>query len=132
MGRYAFKDCTALSSVLLRSTIEEIGDHAFYDCTSLTVYTDATSNLGNWDKYLNSSYRPIVWGCTLSADNSYVVSVTITAQTLQFGEMLQFGAPKQGNVSAFGWATTEGGEVVYSPEQIIGVPVGTTLYAVWG
>lgn len=132
VGRYAFKDCTALSSVLLRSTIEEIGDHAFYDCTSLTVYTDATSNLGNWDKYLNSSYRPIVWGCTLSADNSYVVSVTITAQTLQFGEMLQFGAPKQGNVSAFGWATTEGGEVVYSPEQIIGVPVGTTLYAVWG
>lgn len=131
IGRYAFKGCNQLTSLVLKSEIEKIGAHAFYGCKVMTVYTDATSIKGEWDKYWNSSYRPTVWGCILSEDKTYVTSVTITEETIQNEKIGEFGAPERSGYRFVGWATEENGEAVYSAAQIVEVPIGTTLYAVW-
>ena len=134
VGKYAFKGCNTLTSLVLSKDVKSISDHAFYGCKQMTIYTDATSTEeAGWSDRWNSSYRPIVWGCTLSEDKTYVVSVTVTANT--FGnEQAKFGfkAPEKGTQRAVGWATSEGGAVVYAVEDIAKAPVGTTLYPVWG
>ena len=134
IGKYAFKGCNTLSSLVLSKDVKTISDHAFYGCKQMTVYTDATSaEDAGWSDRWNSSYRPVVWGCTLSADKTYVVSVTMTENTFgnayaKFG----FKAPEKGELRATGWSTTEGGAVEYTPENVANAPVGTTLYPVWG
>ena len=134
IGRYAFKGFKQLNSLLLTTEVEELGAHAFYSGkdVDLTVYTDAESILGKWDKHWNSSYRPVVWGCNLSEDNTYVVSVTIEEGTLQNVKAKGgFTGPERSGYKFAGWATAENGEVVYTAAQITEVAEGTTLYAVW-
>ena len=135
IGKYAFKGANALTSLVLSKDVKSIGDHAFYGCKQMTIYTDATSaEEAGWSNRFNSSYRPVVWGCVLSEDKTYVVSVTIGENTLSNVQAkLGFKAPEKDNGAqrAIGWATTEGGEVVYAIDDIVNVPVGTTLYPVW-
>lgn len=131
VGKYAFKGCNQLVSLVLKSEIKAIGAHAFYGCKDMTVYTDAESIRGEWQKYWNSSYRPVVWGCVLSEDKTYVVSVTVTEDTFQNEKTGEFGSPEREGYRFVGWATSEGGEAVYTAAQIVEAPVGTTLYAVW-
>ena len=131
IGRYAFKYCTGLKSLLLRSDVETIGMHAFYACNALTIYTDATDSLKGWDKYFNSSYKGVVYGCTLSEDGTYVVSVTINEKTLQHLETATFSGPESYTYLFMGWALSEGGEVAYTADELKNVPIGTTLYAIW-
>ena len=134
VGKYAFKGSNALTSLVLSKDVKSISDHAFYGCKQMTVYTDATSaQEAGWSDRFNSGYRPIVWGCTLSEDKTYVVSITVTEKTFEnvkanFG----FKAPEKDGQRAIGWATTESGEVAYTPENIASAPIGTTLYPVWG
>ena len=131
IGKYAFKDCEEILSVILPSNLESIGAHAFYDCKKATFYTESLTSGENWDKYWNSSYKGVVYGCVLSEDKSYVVSVTISATTLQNGQTADFGVPQQDGQLFVGWALSENGEVAYTAEQIVDVPVGTTVYTVW-
>lgn len=152
LGRYSFKGCNALTSVVVSNDLQ-IGAHTFYGCKNMTIYTDAESLSESWSTLWNTSYRPVVWGCELSDDNSYVISVTVTETTLtnatkvvaiiteetdENGEPIieskivnQLTAPvREGYVFA-GWATENGGEVVYSATELLDVPTGITLYAVW-
>jgi hypothetical protein len=134
VGKYAFKGCEALTSLVLSKDVKSISDHAFYGCKQMTVYTDAVNaESAGWSDRWNSSYRPVVWGCTLSEDKTYVVSVKVTEST--FGNVkakFGFKAPEKDGQRAIGWATTEGGEIAYAIEDIATVPVGTTIYPVWG
>lgn len=132
IGDYAFRGCSALTSVILRGSVEHIGVHAFYGCNNATVYTDAPSGLPGWDGFWNSSFRPVVWGVTLSEDGSYVVSVTVGGGTWSnVNESIVVSAPERSGYTFGGWAVTEGGEAVYGAGEIGGVREGTTLYAVW-
>lgn len=134
VGKYAFKGAHSLTSLVLSKDVKSIGDHAFYGCKQMTVYTDATSaEAAGWSDRWNSSYRPVVWGCTLSDDSMYVVSITVTEDTFSnVNAKFGFKAPEKDGQRAIGWATAQGGEVVYAVEDIASVPVGTTLYPVWG
>ena len=62
IGKYAFCDCTSLTSVVIPDSVTSIGDDAFYGCTSLTIYCEATSQPSGWDSDWNYSKRPVVWG----------------------------------------------------------------------
>ncbi|MCD8206523.1 MAG: leucine-rich repeat protein [Bacteroidales bacterium] len=145
IGEYAFKGCSEVKSLIIPSTAMTIGDHAFYGMSGATFYTDAEDYLGEWSSRLNSSYRPMVWGCELGEDENgpYVYSVTVTEDTFANvvrldpaeGEKTGYeklcGAPVREGYEFAGWATTPGGGAVYTAEDMDRAPVGTTLYAVW-
>ena len=150
IGKYAFKGCNSLTSLVLKSDVASIGDHAFYGCKNMTVYTDATDvSTLNWSERWNSSHRPVVWGCTLSEDGTYVVSLKITETTFTDAYVnvkvpseenaeetttvtkVAVTAPERAGYVFVGWATKAGGSVAYQADETVTLPVGTTLYSVW-
>lgn len=145
IGEQAFRSCTGLLSALLPSSLEEVGAHAFYMCIQLTVYSDAQSMPESWDARWNSSFRPVMLGCTLSEDGSYVVSITINENLMLNVERLsqsgdsapvlgnnKFSAPSRVGYNFVGWTTQEGGTTAeITNNDIASLPEGTTLYTVW-
>ena len=80
----------------------------------------------------------MVWGCVLSDDGTYVVSVEITEKTftntyVYYDEKVnnEFTGPRRAGYTFMGWATEDGGTVAYSAAEISQAPIGTVLYAVW-
>ncbi len=134
IGKYAFKGWNSLGSILVNGNVENVGMHAFYGSkdVAVTIYTNAKESEIAWNERWNSSYRPVVWGCTLSDDATYVVSVKIEANTFSNVESKNgFTAPERAGYAFVGWAVSADGEVVYTAQNIAQAPVGTTLYAVW-
>ncbi len=65
---YAMTDYTGtvteivIPSVYSGKAVTSIGNYAFDDCSSLTIYCEAESQPSGWDSNWNSSNRPVVWG----------------------------------------------------------------------
>ena len=130
IGTQAFRGCAALTDVVLSGNVANIGNHAFYGCNALTIYSEASGAPAGWNVYWNSAYRPVLWGCTISEDG-YVVSYTKGRITNQ-DERKPLSAPSRDGYTFAGWTTTEGGTTAeYSAEELVNVPDGTTVYAVW-
>ena len=133
IGRQAFRGCTSLSSVTIPSTLTNIEKHAFYGCTSLTIYTEYSSAPESFDKYWNSSYRPVVWGCSLDDTKDHVVSVEKgSASVTNKNDSNTISIPyREGYVFA-GWATkSDATEPVYDVNGILAVANESVLYAIW-
>ena len=75
IGKQAFRSCKKLTAITLSSEIGEIQQHAFYGIPTLTLYLEGDTVPAGWHKQWNSSYRPVVTGCVLSEDKSYVMYV---------------------------------------------------------
>ena len=76
----------------------------------------------------------MVWGVTLSADKTYVVSFVKNAENPDnISERVRIALPKRAGYVCDGFSTTESGSdgQVYDPTQIASVPDGTVLYVVW-
>ena len=133
IGNYAFKGCVRVDSVVLPTTIETIGKHAFYGLNAATFFAEPDSIKPYWNERWNSSYRAILWGCTLSEDKSYVVSFiknTNTYDNLSSPDATL--TPEREGYTFAGWATEAGSsEVTYTADRLAEVPEGTTLYSVW-
>jgi uncharacterized repeat protein (TIGR02543 family) len=130
IGMYAFKGFDELTSLTLSKDIEYIGGFAFYGNKQITIYTDATADNG-WEARWNSNYRPVVWGCELSADGKYVVSVQVTEDTLLYTEADGgIVAPEREGYTFSGWIV-EGTQTRYNANELQNVPVGTKLIADW-
>jgi len=107
----------------------------FSSCTDLTIYAEVESKPIDWYSYWNYSNRPVVWGCTLAAENgySYVVSFTKSASSIsnQSAENV-ITAPYREGYTFGGWATTSNSIIAaYTAADIFNAPDGTTLYAIW-
>ena len=133
IGKQAFRNCYSLTSVVLNSDIERIQPHVFYGCNELTIYAESTSALETWDRYWNSSYRPVIWGCTLSDDKDYVVSFTKSAATVENKNTSNVIAlPTREGYVCIGWNTNSAAtEATYTGENIVDVADGRKLYAIW-
>ena len=116
---------------MISSAIEKIDKHAFYGCDNLTVYTEFEAAPEGWNKYWNSSYRPVVYGCTLSEDKSYVLyMVKGTISNLNSSNSLS--APTKEGYTFVGWGNTATAtEISFTSENLSEAEVGTKLYAIF-
>ena len=137
VGEYAFRNCTGVKTIIVPTTVETIGRHAFHGLKNTTLFSDAKFENGNyppyWNERWNSSYRPVLWGCVLSEDLSYVVSYTASANKISNSDTPDASlSPERSGYTFLGWATAEGStEVAYTADKLLEVPEGTVLYAVW-
>ena len=132
IGNYAFAYNVEITSVFLNENLESVGEHVFYACNDLTVYVMADSRPETWKKDWNTSFRPVIFGCTLSESGEYVASIVISENSLEnTWDVENINAPERLGYTFVGWATSEDGEFVYTMAEIVNAPEGATLYAVW-
>ncbi len=133
IGKQAFRNCSGLSGVILENGQMTIEQHAFYGCTSMTVYTDGTEEGENWQTSWNSTHSPIVWGCTLSDDGTYVYAVTKTEGFVTIKDISKaLTEPTRSGYEFAGWAYAPNSTVAeVSMENLLTVVDGATVYAVW-
>jgi hypothetical protein len=131
---FAFRNCSALTGISIGNNRAKIGQHAFYGCNALTIYCESETIPADWALRWNSSFRPVVLGCTLTEDNAYVVSFVLGEENiLNADELILVTAPagKVGFVCV-GWTTVQDGTTVeYTCDGVVNAPVGTKLYPVW-
>ena len=109
-----------------------MGEHTVYGCPELTIYAEIEKDSTPWNAFWNSSYRPVVWGCTLSNDRTYVVSFIKGKDS--FTNVNGFNTlsdPYRTGYDFLGWSTTQDGLVEYTTAELASAPDGI-IYAVWG
>ncbi len=154
IGKYAFKGVENLQSFTIGENLAAIGPHVFYGAKDFTFYTSQTQKGEGWNERWNSAKKPVVWGCELSEDDEYVVSLVIGENTftdlyqtirIDTGEVDEEGLPIFEKIKVLaivspqrygyvfkGWSTKSGATTAeYETTDIISLPVGTKLYAVW-
>ena len=132
IGDSAFCDCARLTSITIPSGVTSIGANAFYYTGQVTIYAEAASKPSGWNSSWNFSNNPVIWGCTLSTDKTYVVSFTKTASSITNPYNHTITAPYRAGCIFGGWTTTEGGTTAaYTAADVQNAPIGTTLYAIW-
>ena len=129
IGCAAFGWCYDLKSITIASVTAYIELDIVDSVYGFTLYTDAESELENWE-FLNSSDFTIFWGCTLSEDKSYVMSIEPANIYFNSDEIY---APHREGYIFLGWATTPNGIPQYSMEELYEISSSKemTLYAVW-
>ena len=133
IGAYAFRGCSEALSIVIPDSVETVGKHAFYGASKATIFCETDTIPAYWNEKWNSSYRTVVFGCTLSADKSYVVTMTIKEGA--YDNLDATGAvfsPAREGYELLGWSDKENGAVVYTAAEAINAPKDTVLYAVWG
>jgi uncharacterized repeat protein (TIGR02543 family) len=133
IGDYAFRGCNALTAIMLPDSVTTIGKHTFYSLNETTIYCEGAGVLPGWDEKSNSSFRPIIFGCRFSDDGSYVVSVTVSENSIINREAKNgIADPTRAGYVFSGWATEEGGTTaVYTSETVTDAEIGSVLYAIW-
>ena len=121
-----------MTEIVIPNSVETIGKHAFYGANKATVFCEAESIPAYWSERWNSSYRPVVFGCKLSTDKSFVASITLTDGAYDNLDAVDVTfAPSRDGYKLIGWSDKENGAVVYTAENVINAPKDTVLYAVW-
>lgn len=130
IGYDVFNGCNMLNYINLPSNITTICGNAFLNCNYLTIYTSHTSIPYGWHTNWNSSARPVVWGCSVTDDPSYVISFTKTTTNPTNIEATNgINNPYRSGYSFRGWNT----ESDYSGVQYMDLSSAPNevLYAQW-
>ena len=133
IGKHAFRGMTRAKSIIIPSTTETVGVHAIYGAFDAVVYLYGDGDVSGWDSRWNSSYLPIVSGCTLSDDKTYVLSFVKTdsnPENMPIDEPM--AAPMRDGYDFVGFSTSkDSSSAEYDMTTLIDVPAGTVLYTVW-
>jgi len=122
-----FKNYSDLKSVTIPSGVTAVGS-AFSGCGRLTVYAGATGEPAGWSGF-NPDGRPVVWGCVLSSDNTYVASVVKSTNSISNPGDYTISPPYREGYRFGSWTARTGG-AAYAAENIGAAPNGT-YDAVW-
>ena len=131
IGDCAFLYCFSLRSVVLPESLSYVGSYAFYGCMDASFYSTLESVPLSWSQRWNPTFRPMLWGVTLS-EEGYVISIHTEGIV---GGMAQGGiaAPEREGYEFLGWATQENATAAeYQMSDLPFFEEETTLYAVYG
>lgn len=135
---YAFQQCYNLKSLTIPSTVTNVSYGILSFGERLTVYTDLNSDPTTWDNHWNradwiSIERPVVWGCALSADKSYVVSLTKTSTSITKPNAVNgISAPSRDGYVFGGWyINADFTGTAIASENIAKAANNVTYYAKW-
>jgi|GEM_PF-205153 len=133
IGKYSFRRMTNLESVSVPDTVEIMNTGVFYECNNATLYVEYEEIPLGWNVRFNPSFRPVVYGVTLSEDKSYVSSVVVVKENFSYGDEDKVGymAPQRRGYEFVGWASQDGGETAYDYAHIGDAPSGTELFSQW-
>lgn len=129
IGDYAFGN-NNLTRIVLPSSITNIGVGAFNGNDSITIYTERISRPSTWNVNWNNSNRPVVWGCTLSSNKTYVISFSKTSSNPSNTSAANgITNPFRKDYNFGGWYTTSD----FSGTQYMDLATAPngTLYAKW-
>lgn len=148
IGDMAFCECENIRHIYFADGIKKLGDYVFEYCwsldgiaipESLTEITLDSFSSSFATLYMAWESRPDGWpigfrdaaaeyGCTLAYDEEgycYVIRTGKISSNVGFTLLPDFGvfikAPQRRGYTFAGWATEEGGEVVYKPEIHSGI-----------
>lgn len=127
----AFAYCSGLRSVVLPETLTSMGNYAFYGCYNTTFYTPLTEAADDWSGRWNASFRPVVWGVTLS-EEGYVTGIPSSGVT---GTVARGGlnGPEREGYEFLGWALSENATAAdYTMSDLAALAEEMQLYAVYG
>jgi len=84
IGEYAFCDCSGLTSITIPNSVTSIGNHAFYKCTSLTSIIVAGDNStydsrGNCNAIIETASNTLILGCKNTVIPNSVTSIGSSA-----------------------------------------------------
>ena len=129
---FAFRGCTSVQTIIISENVSSIGKHAFYGDVAATVLCEAENAGELWHGRWNSSYLPAVFGAVLSADKTYLVSLTVGDGLENISSEKRITALVREGYTFLGFATSaDSAEVAYTIQNITEAPSGTTLYTVW-
>lgn len=133
VGDYAFRGCANATAIVIPDSLQQIGKHVFYGLKNTTLYIEAGQAGKDWSYQFNSSFRPVFWGCTLSEDNGYVVSVIAGANKIVNSKATNgISDPKRSGYVFGGWATSPDSVTpAYTSQNVDEAADGTVLYAIW-
>ena len=93
----AFEDNTKITSIYIPISVTSIGIFAFYNCSNLTIYCEASSKPSGWD----SNWRPncpVVWNC--------ISSFEISDEGLHFVVVLDGNGDKYITITGYNGSST--------------------------
>ena len=73
IGDYAFRGCVSVKSFFLPRSVSNVGMHAFYGLNGTTLYMENESIPSGFHRLFNSSFRPLILGCT--SDSGAVATI---------------------------------------------------------
>jgi hypothetical protein len=130
IGDYAFRGCTGIRSVIIPGSVTEMGKHALHGTTKANIYCEALSVPAYWSERWNSSHRPVIWGVTLSEDQTYVVSfVKGEANPANLSAKVSLTDPVREGYIFAGFQADDG--KTYGLDEVAKLPVGTVLTVLW-
>ncbi len=133
IGKHAFRGMTRAKSIILPSTVSKIDIHAFYGAYDAVIYIYGNDTENEWNSRWNSSYVPVITGCVLSPDKSFIESFTKTKENpdnMPVDDTIT--PPMRAGFNFVGFSTTSGAtNAEYTMETLKKVPEGTVLYTVW-
>ena len=134
IGKHAFRGMTRAKDIMIPASVETVGLHAIYGAFDAVVYVYGGETVGSaWDSRWNSSYLPVITGCILSDDNTYLVSFTKNKTNPDNmpidGSMTP---PVRSGYDFVGFSTSANATTAeYDMVTLLDVPAGTVLYTVW-
>ena len=133
IGKQAFRNCKGLSAVILPKSLTVLSAHAFYGCSDLTLYSAADVAGEDWDPLWNSSYRPVIWSCTISEEGDYVLYFEKTATSITNRNASNtISNPVRAGYTCIGWDTNAAAtKATYASNNLKEVTDGRKLYAIW-
>ncbi len=116
IGEQAFYDCSGLTSVTIPDSVTSIGGHAFFCCDSLTSVTipDGVTSIGEWAFY----------GC------SGLTSVTIPNSVTSIGEYAFQNCSGLTSVTIGNSVTSIGGSAFYGCSSLTSVTIGNSVTSI--
>lgn len=133
IGRQAFRNCDSLTSVIIPSSLVNISEHAFYGCDELTLYVAHAEVPEGFAKRWNSSYRPVVYGCTVSEEGDYVIYYEAeSGRVANLNSTNSLSDPVRDGYTFAGWGSSSTAtKPSYTSENVADAEGGRRLYAIW-